>query len=258
MRSLHHPCYDEGFIDLTSMDYEEWLEWVFTTDHTQWPDFCVQDPERLVNYFIQMCRDFARIGKQYSHEQIDQAIWFLLSAQLEFGRYLLDTSIPLSKRLECLHAMYHPFADFLSRQGGRYDGSGFFMWWDLIIESHFWGPDILSLEDLEQRYGIVWKEAVLQSENSRRVLKKTLRVWEQLYQQTTPDRRALLDETLRTLSRILKLEEPCCCGAALHGLGHLRHPKGWRLVQDFINRHRAELTDDELRWMRNCRDGVVL
>ncbi len=93
---------------------------------------------------------------------------------------------------------------------------------------------------------------------SPRVLRKTLEIWEQLYKQTDSDRRALLDETLRVLKRILELGDLACVGAALHGLGHLRHPQGWKLVQAFIDAHHAEFEPEQIEWMRTCRESVAM
>lgn len=257
---IHHPCYDEDYIDLTAMDYDAWVQWLFTTDHQQWHHFCVQDPEKLLEYATRLFTEFAKAVKPYTHDHIEGALWFLFGAQLELGKYLMDTSIPLSRRIACLRSMYHPFADYLTKHGEHYNGSGFFMWWDLIVDNYFWGPEVITLDELQNRYGIRWKEVIEESARSPRPLKKTIQVWEQLYRQTNQDHRELLDEALRVLKRILELDEPSCVGAALHGLGHLWHPESSKIVQAYIDKHRAELEQDPewLQWIRRCRDGVVM
>lgn len=256
---IRHPCYDEEAIDITAMGYEAWVQWLFTTNHNQWHDFCVQDPEKLLQYVTRLFTEFGKAVKPYTQEQIETALWFLLGAQLELGKYLMDKTLPLTARIACLRAMYHPFADYLANCR-RYDGTGFYMWWDLVVDNHLWGLQVITLEALENRYGIRWKEVQEESARSPQPLKKTIRVWEQLYWQTDADHRALLDEALRVLKRIYELDEPDCLGAALHGLGHLWHPESHKIVQAHINQYRAELEDDPetLRWLRNCRDGVVM
>lgn len=258
MRKTQHPCYEEDYIDLTAMDYERWVEWLFTTNHNEWSDFCITDPERIVEYATRLFTEFAKAARPYTHGQVDGALWFLLGAQMELGEYLMDKHIPLAKRLDCIRAMYHPFADYLAPLQGDYEGSGFFMWWDLIVDNYFWGPEFVRLADIERMLGASWHEVVKASKRSRRVLQKPLQVWEQLYRQVDADHRALLDETLQVLKRILQLDDICCQGAALHGLGHLHHPEGWQLVQEYIQRHRSTLTEDAIAWMRTCRDGVVM
>lgn len=255
---IHHSCSNEDYIDLTAMDFEPWVRWLFTTDHSQWHDFCVSEPQKLLEYVTRLFNEFPQWVEPYTQNQIDEAIWFLLGAQLELGEYLMDKTIPLVQRLACLRAMYHPFADYLCKQGNNYQGGGFFMWWDLIIDNHFCGAQLITLDELKRRFGIDWGDAIERSARSRRPLKETLRAWEQLYREIDPDHRALLDETLNVLKRILALGEPCCEGAALHGLGHLWHPKSWEVVQAFIHQHRASLDEESLRWLRNCRDGVVM
>lgn len=178
--------------------------------------------------------------------------------QLELGEYLMDKTIPLTQCVACLRAMYYPFADYLSKQRGNYEGNGFYMWWDLIIDNCLWGVQVIKLDDLKRQYGIEWSEVVEESARSRRPLKKTLQAWEQLYRKTDAEHRALLDEALDVLKRILALDEPCCVAAALHGLGHLWHPESWKVVQAYIDKHYAELDADSVRWLRQCRDGVVM
>ncbi|MCS7209550.1 MAG: hypothetical protein NZ874_08260 [Fimbriimonadales bacterium] len=64
-----------------------------------------------------------------------------------------------------------------------------------------------------------------------------------------------MDECLRVLKRILAIDDPSCRGAALHGLGHLHYPEGWKLVQAYIQ---GEFSEAGLERLRTCRDGVVM
>ncbi|MCS7209551.1 MAG: hypothetical protein NZ874_08265 [Fimbriimonadales bacterium] len=85
MPKLHHPCDYDGDVNLTLMEYEQWVEWLFTTDHNEWHEFCVEDPEKLVDYATRLFTEFGKAAKPYTYEQVDRALWFLLGAQLELG-----------------------------------------------------------------------------------------------------------------------------------------------------------------------------
>jgi hypothetical protein len=61
-----------------------------------------------------------------------------------------------------------------------------------------------------------------------------------------------------TLSKILALPDDRTQGYALHGLGHLHHPGVCKLVQDFLDKNRSEMSDDGIRWVEQCRDGIVM
>jgi hypothetical protein len=244
-------CYDEDYTDLTSLSYEEWERYVFERAHINDFDVCYTHPERLVEYMTRMCRDFRSIGERYTLEQINEGIWFLLGAAVEFGECLLLTEIPLQKRLECIRAMYHPFADFLAGHPAECMENCFYMWWDFIADNCF------SFQDKVQ---VDWKRLQTRSERSKQPLRETQQLWEQTYRDASVDKRAVLDCTLEVLVQILRIDDIRCQGAALHGLGHLRHPRRAAIVQEYIEKHRHLWSDntDCLRWLRHCRDGVVM
>ena len=45
------------------------------------------------------------------------------------------------------------------------------------------------------------------------------------------------DVMFDALAEILQLESPSCQGSALHGLGHLHHPKTAQLISNYISDH---------------------
>ncbi len=53
-------------------------------------------------------------------------------------------------------------------------------------------------------------------------------------QSTLDDNRKIQDVMFDTLTKILYLESEECQGAALHGLGHLRHPNTEMVIRDWI------------------------
>ena len=53
------------------------------------------------------------------------------------------------------------------------------------------------------------------------------------------------DVMFETLTRILRFESETCQSAALHGLGHLRHPDTAAVIADYLEHNRD--IDPELR-----------
>jgi hypothetical protein len=66
----------------------------------------------------------------------------------------------------------------------------------------------------------------------------------------------MFDAMYQTLLKILALDHPACQWSALHGLGHLRHPQGPEMVQNYLDAHRYELAEEDVRWLQACRDGT--
>ncbi len=250
MSNTPRECWDDDYTDLTNLSYEAWERFVFDNARRTDYDVCYTQPERLVEYVTRMCREFRSIGARYTLEQIDAGIWFLLGASVEFGECLLLTEIPLEKRLECLRAMYHPFADFLAGHPAEVMENCFYMWWDMIADNCFAYDDGVQPD---------WKRLKTLSERSQNPLPEAQKLWEQTYRAASEDKRAILDCTLEVLVRILSIDDARCQSAALHGLGHLRHPRRAAIVQDYIQKYGHLYRDrDAIRWLRHCRDGVVM
>ena len=62
------------------------------------------------------------------------------------------------------------------------------------------------------------------------------------------------DVMFETLLEILALESENCRAAALHGLGHLRHPKTEEAISEYIHRHPS--LSEEARAMLWSRPGL--
>jgi hypothetical protein len=224
-------------IDLSVFPYEDWVRAVFERsgeerENAAW--FMPEAPQQLVEHFKKLCLEFNKLEGIYSHEQIDSGVWFLLGgAGIEVHQYLVciksGRSIPMELRLECIHSMYHVFADYVANCTVDVMGNGFFMWWDLIC-SYFW----------------------VCAEMQRSKEKVQVQ-----YAELDEDERAILDEIFFTLKKILAIDECRTQTAALHGLGHCQHPEARQVVQDYIDRYGSESTEKGLRWLESCRDGTV-
>ena len=63
---------------------------------------------------------------------------------------------------------------------------------------------------------------------------------------------------METLLKILALDDVRCDFAALHGLGHLRHPEGVKMIEKYIIKHADNLKPEDLEWLKECRDGTMM
>jgi hypothetical protein len=73
-----------------------------------------------------------------------------------------------------------------------------------------------------------------------------------------PEKDRVADAVFKTLVRILTIEDSRCQHAALHGLGHLPHPRRRATVADWLRRNRSRLSPAAKDWVRQCRDGTVM
>jgi hypothetical protein len=74
----------------------------------------------------------------------------------------------------------------------------------------------------------------------------------------TRDQDQMLNAMYHTLSRILDIDHRGCQWCALHGIGHLYHPLAKDRVHRYLDVHRNEFSDEEVRWVESCRDGCNL
>jgi hypothetical protein len=75
------------------------------------------------------------------------------------------------------------------------------------------------------------------------------------YSALTEDYKLIIDSMYSTLLRILGVNHFGCQMCALHGLGHLHHPMVAETITRYLDAHRGELTDQEVKWVQQCRDG---
>jgi len=231
-------------LDLSSKTFEEFVTFFFARelvpDDEQYDYFLrepsgqqydeaeLSSPDVVVGYMTKLFSEFGHIAPQYSLAQLDQGIWGILGASLRLYELLWDSAVPLPQRVQCIRSMYSVYSDFVSASNEDVSKTGFSMWWDLILHD-FWAR-----QTDQQR-----------SEGGGRSRLDT-------------ESRLLLDAMFETLKRILDLPGWSSQECALHGLGHLHHGDVPKTVQEFIDSHRNELTEQRFQWAEECRDGTVL
>ena len=246
-------------LDLSAFTFDEFVEFFFarnavpekemhkyfSTDLTgeEYDDFVPSSPNRLVGHLTALMTAFASVASKYTPVQVDQAIWGLWSIR-RLQQFLFERTVPLKSRVGCIRAMTYVYADYVSKREkdrDKDDDGGIWMWWDLIVQD-FWVE--LSCDKFPRTY-------LLDPLNHHTV--------ELAYREdpSTIDSEScvLLDAIFETLTAILAIPNRSSQQSALHGLGHLYHPKVHDTVQRFID---SNPTGFELTWLEQCRDCRVL
>ena len=182
--------------------------------------FVASNPATVVAHVQTMCRNFSELSTVYSQKELDQGLWAVFGASISCEQYLFDSSLDLGLRAACIESMYLPFRDVVAHTVIDKHDSFYWMWWDMILHT-FWLSQIST---------------------------KPFSV----------DAKQIHETMFRTLLKILALDHPACQWSALHGLGHLDHPLVRETVQSYLDSHRDELTDEDVRWLDGCRDGRTI
>ena len=282
-------------LNLSPRSYVQWLRLVFdhsaTAEHGEEADewfweaeFDVSDPSRFVEHVTRLCREFKSVAGSYTLSQINQGLWFLFGPRVQFGAYLAEVDVALEKRIVCVRAMVHPYSDFVAGSAVEMMENCFDMWWDMLC-SDFWSAhrnrikadeidaamasELSTPEDNERFLQVAdflanvsldedFDEQLKAHNLSHEELRSPTQDIEITYDELEEAEKTVAGTMLETLSSILKLDDERCQGYALHGLGHLQHPQGRALVQQFIDQHHDEWDEEVLRWVEACRDGTVM
>lgn len=219
-------------IDFSSLSFDQFVAFFF--DHPENAPFwyaeyaqattTVSKPVLLVDQLTQLFSEFAPAVQRHSPAQISHGVWALLGAEFSLIESVWDSSVPLAKRLACMHAMNAVFTEFVATHEEEVLQKPFYMWWDIIVtgfwahQGQFEAPDLKQLD---------------------------------------ADSLTLLEAMFETLKQILAFPDPRTQGYALHGLGHLQHPGVRAVVQGYLDENKNRFTEEHTLWIEQCRDGVV-
>ena len=241
--------------DLSALTYPQFLTFFFDRpvvgDKDTWDlfrsgidNFVASNPTTVVAHVQAMCRNFSELTKVYSHEQLDQGLWAVFGAAISCEQFLFDPAVDLGLRIDCIESMYVPFRDVVAHSALEKHASFYWMWWDMILHT-FWGMadkfDYLSLSGGSQQILETMRQRALEFD----------------YPGLSEDSTQILEAVYQTLRRILALDDQGCQWSALHGLGHLHHPLVHETVQNYLDAHRNELSDEDVQWIEGCRDGQI-
>lgn len=235
---------DKPLFDLSELSFDEFVSFFFNHDIdaeeywyqdpalSSWNDFdeqSIRSPRVIVGHMTRLFTNFGDIASKFSLQQINAGIWAMFTNQpFRLQKHLWLLSTPLPERLDCIHAMYSVFSDYVAKSKVEVMENCFYMWWDWMA-GNFW-QQLLFTDNIS--------EGDVSSLNQ--------------------EQKTLLDAMLQTLSRTLALSDQRAQQYALHGLGHLHHPDVRTIVQRYLDKHRHELPLDTVRWVETCRDGTVM
>jgi hypothetical protein len=235
---------DRPLFDSSRLSFDEFVNFFFDHDigaeeywyldpvFASWSDFDdegVASPRVIVGHMTRLFTDFADVAPRFSLPQVNAGIWAMFTNQpFRLQKHLWLASVPLVERLGCIRSMYFVYSEYVAKSRVQVMENCFSMWWDWLA-GNFW-------EHTHFIDGIA--EGDVASLNQEQA--------------------SLLGAILETLSRILALSDRRTQEYALHGLGHLHHPDGRVIVQQFLDKHRNEMSIDAIRWVEECRDGTVM
>lgn len=266
-------------VDFSAMTYEEWLKFLFEQELKEdvraafkgySPVKRPANPAVLAHHLTRLCQEFPALVERFGWAQIGQGLWAYISIfdKYSVGQMLYDRSIPLETRLGCIRAMKLVFSEGVAKMPAEIPLPGAFeMWWDLIcvyrdsgepgtvFHKRFVLPVLMAEEpwsDAERRQKIRFFKSQAPPE-----YQEFLDLTEAEIRDFRAEEAPIIDAAFNTLKEILELGEARCVDCALHGLGHLLHPRKAELVQRYVDRNRNKLDSDTLRWLKECRDGTV-
>jgi hypothetical protein len=235
----------DTYFDLSTLTYDQFTAFFFDRPIVAFDEsyglfrggvdyFVASDPTVVVSNLRSTCRNWAHLREIYSYEQMEQGSAFaLFGLGIECQQFLLDPTVSVALRLECVESMYFPFADVVRMPKGKnspprglpstMDADDYFMWWDSILFD-FW-----------HRF-----------DNGRND-----------YSAAREDLRLILGAIHRTLEKILQLPDRYCQLCALHGLGHLHHPLVGETLQAYVVANLGFLSESDLEYIKDCRVGNV-
>jgi hypothetical protein len=176
------------------------------------------DRPHLVDLYAELFSRSDELPGRYSKDKLEQGFWFMMGGSLEFTPDELIRDDELSIDLkERLIKSMYFLYEKFFYDAPLQTSS--YMWWDSFAYS----------------YCVPGSRDPVNNEEHRRIQ----------------------DTMFHTLVRILALDSEICQVAALHGLGHLRHPDTKKVIEDFMKRH-PNLTEKQIDYCNNCITGHIM
>lgn len=210
--------------DLSSLDFDQWLKFLF--DHPvsdlSWHIDVISASDYVITKNAVMLEYLSRLFKDpsvlgdYSPGQLEQALWALISNEPPFLEQLWNEEIPLALRKECIESMADLYEKLFAIHPLGESPYSAYMWWDLLT----WHYDL---------------ENGIPDDTDDAAIQQTIH---------------------NTLCRILMIPSDHCVKAALHGLGHLKHPQGPGAIDDFLAK-RHDLSKELRDYALQCKEGRI-
>lgn len=176
------------------------------------------DEECISNLYIELFKDSQVLLSTYSKEKLEQGLWAIVSGNLECSAYNLLWDSELDiSTKEKLICSMFDLFEKLFAVDSLDTSCN--MWWDSLAFSFYEGGSSDPEKDV--------------------------------------DVRRIQNTMFDTLQKILGLQSSACQLAALHGLGHLRHPDTESLIEGYISESNG-LSDNQVLYARACIKGDIM
>lgn len=211
-------------IDIDKLSFEQFIIFVF--DHPvediqnawyrgidEW-EWC--DDSTVFEHLLRLFRNPAFLLERYTNEQLDQGFWFIKGPCCGFlENTLWNPDIPWSIRKELIDAMGDLYEKLFAINSLDTSSN---MWWHTLANDYtsMDGSDIISR-------GMFPNDPIVQQ------------------------------AIFETLCRIIKLPSRDCQWAALHGMGHLRHPDTVQVITKYLEN--LELDEAIKNYAQYCMSG---
>ena len=221
----------QSYFDLRNISLEQFQEFIFnhpasniiSEDDVWYLDFNIwidYDELYVKDLLIKLFTHSHKLIEQYSLEQLDQGMWAIMGPNLNPSAYNLIWGFDCTLRLK----------DKI----------------ELIESMYFLFEKLFSQSALDTSCNMWWDSfAYNYCVDGLTDTKNTI------------SDKVIQDAMFKTLSKILSLESKDCQLAALHGLGHLRHPKTKKLINEYLNSN-SSLNDEEIAYAKACILGDIM
>jgi hypothetical protein len=219
----------QTYFDLRSISHDEFHKFIFDHDvagkgnneKAWYHDFNLYleyDEEHIANLYIELFHKSDKLLDLYSKEKLEQGFWAIMGSSLEGSVHDL---------------IWESELDIGIRE-------------KLIYSMYHLYEKLFAIEPLDTSSNMWWDSLAYDYyEGGPRD------------PQNNKDDKQIQEAMFHTLKKILDLKSEACQWAALHGLGHLRHPDTAAVIEGFI-RTNKKLTDDEISYARACISGDIM
>lgn len=244
----------DKIFDRSQLSFHEWCESVYCdlTDIEMWARHsCViglnimhecASPNDLIGYASRFCDDVDESTELSKRQNLGINLMRILGDPNDVGFLVFSSEvfIDLSERLKFIHSLGECYKRVVASYTFEGESASYlFVVWDLLA-SNLW-------IEIETRHSLEGHQSNINA-----------RIRKGLYpSKMTKDEIVLYDGMGEELCKLLDTDDQFCETCALHGLGHLDHPKTKSRMLKYIKRRKSEWSEDELRWAQSCVDGTV-
>jgi len=255
--------------------YEEWFDciivrrsWFYNLREFDLPQDEWEPPNlaHLAPYYLRALQEFPQQARALGKQAAGKLAWGLMRPE----DTLWHETVRMEDRLACITAMKGIFLDYVANEDTEGE-TAYFMWWDgLISDRHVNAPEkrfpkggqsVDQMLDACAPYvREYWRAQALAGRNGKRYVSHDFRQhwWDAPYPQT--DALRVDDHLLATLEELLRSDCEKVQYSALHGIGHLYHPRGAEVVTRFLQRRDAQGPYDGYlkAYAMDCAEGSVM